>query len=196
MPNQVLVFRLGPNEPGQVTPPMYGGVAFEDGWRSMLSVTQIWAKLQTTVFFGDSLYMIWYNIGQLSPQDGFKAFLKQHFNRPIMAAQMNRPPVAAAPRLYTLVGISVPPPPTPISQGVVTILDCGFDPLRGYWIEFAGNYFLGFPIFPNFPGVFRDGPKSYGFQPSANNPGSGGLGGGGTGTGGSTPPFSLPPCTC
>jgi hypothetical protein len=155
----------------------------------MLSVTTIWAKTQTTVLFGNSLYMIWYDIGQLTRQDGFRLFLRPWFGASIPAAQLDRPPYAATPALYNRYpGLPIPPPVPPIATGRVTMLDAGFDPLRGYWIAFAGNYYLGFPLFKNWPNVIKDGPKALGFQPSGNNPGGG--------TPGSGTPPKIPPQTC
>lgn len=186
MPDNVFALQLSQAEPQQITPQNFGGVAWEDGLRAMLSVTMIWAKLQTTVLFGDSLFMIWYNVGQLTPQDSFRLFLKQHFNRPITAAQLDRPPFAATPQVYMRYNNGqIPPVPTPISKGTVTILDAGFDPLRGYWIECAGNYFLTFPLFKNWPSIIRDTPNFKGAQ------GTGGSGSSGSGT----PPV-IPPTTC
>lgn len=182
MAENIFALQLSQPQPQQVTPPGFGGVPWDDGLRAMLSVRQIWAKVQTTVLFGDSLFMIWYDIGQFTRQDGFQIFLKNYFNRPITAAQLDRPPYAATPAMYSRF-LPLPPPPTPIAKGAVTMLNAGFDPLRGYWIEFAGNYFLTFPLFKNWPNVVRDSLNFKGFQPSANNPGDGG-----SGSGSGTPP--------
>jgi hypothetical protein len=190
MGENIFALQLSQPQPQQITPPGYGGVAWEDGLRAVLSVRTIWGKVQTTVLFGDSLFMLSYDIGTLSKEDGFKAFLKQLFGRPIPAAQLSQPPFAATPALYqraNTVGRIAPPVP-PVATGTVTMLDAGFDPFRGFWIEFAGNYWLHFPLFKNWPSVIRDGPAAQGFKPSANNPGKGGLGGGGTGSG--TPPVN------
>jgi hypothetical protein len=194
----IFAIRLSQPQPQEVTPPSFGGVQFEDGFRAILSVTTVVAKLQTTVLFGNSLYMIWYDIGPLSRQDGFKAFLRPYFGTPIPAGQLSQPPFAATPSLYMLVGRgNIAPPAPPVAVGTVTMLDAGFDAFRGYWIEFANNYFLpppnGFPLFQNWPNVIRDTANYKGAQPSANNPnpkpGSGGSGGGvgGSGTGGNGP---------
>ena len=195
----IFAIQLSQAQPQQITPPGYGNVPFEDGYRAMLVVRQVWAKIQTTVLFGDSLFMIWYDIGQLSRQDGFKAFLRGYFKHSIPAAQLSQPPFAATPALYLKANsLPVAPPPPPTATGNVTMLDAGFDPFRGYWIEFAGNYFLTFPLFKDWPSVIRDTPNYKGFQPSGNNPtgtpGAGGSGGGGGGTG---PAGSgNPPGTC
>ena len=155
----------------------------------MLSVTTIWGKVQTTILFGDSLFMISYDIGQLSRQDGFRLFMKPWFGASIPAAQLSQPPFAATPAYYLMANrANVSPPAPPVAMGNVTMLDAGFDPLRGYWIEFAGNYWLTFPLFKNWPNVIRDAPGFKGFQPSANNPGGSGPGGSTPGSGGGTPP--------
>jgi hypothetical protein len=165
--SNVLVIKLGQSDPTSVMP--FNGVPWEDGLRSVLSVRRIVAKVQTTVLFGDSLYMLWNNASQMTAQDSFNFFLKGYFNRPETWAQLSHPPIAAVPALYRM-PIQVPPPTPPIAQGSITALSSGFDPLYGFWIEFLGNYFLTFPLFKDFPGVIRDGPDYRGFQPSSGNP--------------------------
>lgn len=184
----IFALQLSQPQPQEVIP--VSGIPWDDGLRAVLSVTMIWAKLQTTVVFGNSLYMIWYDIGQLTRQDGFKAFLRPYFGTPMVGAQLSQPPFAATPGLYSRIsGLPIPPPPPPVAKGTVTMLSAGFDAFRGYWIEFAGNYFLTFPLFKDWPNVIKDTLNYKGAQPSANNPnpnpGSGGAGGSGT-----------PPVTC
>src|SRR5271157_5705169 len=182
----IFALQLSQPQPQEVIP--ITGVPWDDGLRAILSVTMVWAKLQTTVLFGNSLYMIWNDIGQISRQDGFKLFLKPYFGVSMLGAQLSQPPFAATPALYARVGYGmVAPPPPPVAEGKVTILDAGFDPFRGYWIEFAGNYFLTFPIFKDWPNVTRDTLNYKGFQPSANNPGSGSRSGN---PGSGTPPMT------
>jgi hypothetical protein len=191
MGENIFALQLSQPQPQQVTPPGYGNVPFEDGLRAIMTVNMIFAKVQTTVLFGDSLFMLSYDIGQLTKQDGFRAFIKAYFNHPITGAQLSQPPFAATPAYYLRANqtASVSPPAPPVAKGKVTMLDAGFDPLRGYWIEFAGNYWLHFPLFKNWPTVIRDAPGFKGFQPSANNPG-------GSGPGGSTPGSGTPPQNC
>jgi hypothetical protein len=182
----IFALQLSQPQPQEITPPGFGGVPWDSGYRSVLQVTMIWAKVQTTVLFGNSLYLIWNNAGSLDPQRAFQLFVKSYAGHPVPAAQLPYPPFAATPAVYLRANsmANVPPPPTPTSTGKVTMLDAGFDPLRGYWIEFAGNYWLQFPLFKDWPNVVRDGPATKGFQPSANNPGSGGAGGSGSGNSG------------
>jgi hypothetical protein len=150
MGENIFALQLSQPQPQQITPPGFGGVMWDDGLRAILSVRIIWAKTQTTVLFGDSLYMLSYDIGQLSREDGFKAFLRSYFKHPITGAQLSQPPFAATPALYLKANsLPVPAPAPPVATGKVTMLAAGFDAFRGYWIEFAGNYFLQFPLFKN-----------------------------------------------
>src|SRR5271169_7062138 len=109
MGENIFAIQLSQAQPQQVNP-VYGQ-GIHDGYRAILSVTMVWAKLQTTVLFGNSLYMIWYDIGQLSRQDGFRAFLKPYFGTPVPAGQLSQPPFAATPAIYARANsIPVPPP--------------------------------------------------------------------------------------
>ena len=161
----VLAIQSGIPDPAAVLP--WDGVPFQDGWRAVMAVTRILAKVQTTVIFGNSLYMIWYDIGTMNPQQGFVYFLKQYYNRPMIWGQLSQPPFAAIPGRYRTL-VPTPPPPPPIAQGNMTVLSSGFDSLYGYWVEFAGNFFLTSPIFKNFNNIIRDGSNYTGFQPSQN----------------------------
>ncbi len=166
----ILAIRLSTPEPQQRLP--WDGVPFEHGWRAVMSVRMIRAKVQTTILYGDSLYMIWYNIGSMSPQEGFSFFLKDYYNTPMTYGQLSQPPYAAIPGRYRRL-VPTPPPPPPTAIGVMTILNSGFDPFYGYWVEVAGNYFLTMPLFKDWKNVIRDGPDFKGFQSSQNNSGSG-----------------------
>lgn len=168
MAGNILAIQIGPNEPSAVLP--WDGVPFQDGWRAVMRVNKILGKVQSTVMFGDSLYMIWYNIGTMSPQQGFSFWLKEYYNKSMNYGQLVQPPFAAIPGRYRML-VPTPPPPPPAAQGTMTLLSSGFDPLNGYWVEFAGNFWLTSPIFKDFPLVIRDGPDYKGFQPSQNNPG-------------------------
>jgi hypothetical protein len=170
----ILALQISAAQPQQTLP--WDGVPWDNGLRAMLSVSTILANVQTTVFFGNSLYLIWYNVGQLTPQDAFSYFLKPYYNRPMTYAQLSQPPYAAVPAKYRAL-VQTPPPPPPVATGQMTLLNSGFDPLRGYWMEFLGNYFLAIPIFQGWANVTRGGPNYTGFQPSQNNPSGSGSGG-------------------
>jgi hypothetical protein len=143
------------------------------GHRCILSVTSIVAKVQTTVLFGNDLFAV----GRLSNLDEptiFKNFLTSYANRSEEWAQLSQVPPPPIPlNLAYLMSASINPiVAPPVSRGKIVLLSAGFDALRGYWIEFAGNYFLEFPLFKDWPNVIRDGPNYKGFQGSQNNPGS------------------------
>lgn len=166
MPASILALQTG--TPYIIT--TQNGVQEQIGYRPILSVQRIVAKVQTTVFFGNDLY----GIGLMSNLDEmtiFKDFVTSFANRVETWVQLlviPNPPIPY-PRLpYLMTGYTQAIPP--ISTGKVVVMDAGYDPLRGYWIEFAGNYFLQFPIFQDWANsVTRDGPPYKGFQPSTNN---------------------------
>jgi hypothetical protein len=182
---------------GQPLPPNPYGSTWRSGWRAILSVRQILAKVQTTVLFGNTLYLMNHDISQLDPQTAFVLFMNEFKNKNLKWGELPLPP----PPTYQPLQMTGPTSPNithrPISEGKVTLLSAGFEPFRGYWVEFAGNFFLGFPIFQDWaPVVIRDGPNYKGFQSSTNNPGSGSNGPGSAGpaggTGGSSNPGNCP----
>ena len=174
MAGAILALQMSTPNPNRVLP--WDGVPWDDGWRALMVVTRIMAKVQTTVFYGNSLYMIWYDIGSLTREDGFAWFLKNYYNKPLTYGQLVSPPYAAIPARYRILAPTPPPPPAD-SQGTMTLLSAGYYPVYGYYMEFAGNFFLTSPIFQNWSSqVVREGPNFKGFQPSQNNPGSGNSG--------------------
>lgn len=178
----ILAIKLGTTHVG------VPGFSTQSGYRAILAVRTIVAKVQTTVLFGDSLY----SVGPQSNLDSFtifRMFVNSYGGRNEIWAQLSQVPLftSSTYNLQYQAGFLQVPQPPPISEGQVTALQGGYDPLRGYWVEFAGNFFLGFPLFQDqAANVIRDGPTFKGFQPSANNPGSGSGGTGGSGTGGSS----------
>lgn len=177
MADQGRILAIQMNTPRTIT--TLNGVQEQLGYRLILSVRMILAKVQTTVLFGNDLY----GIGLMSNLDEmtiFKNFVTSFANRPeiwLQLVDVPNPPVPYPSQLF-----AVRPTYPPSASGPLVVLDAGYDAMQGYWIAFAGNYFLTFPIFKNFPNVIRDGPDYNGFQPSLNNavtPGSnGGLNGG------------------
>lgn len=155
------------------------------GQRPILAVTGIVAKVQSTVLFGNDLYSIGLasNLDQMTI---FRNFVISFKNQtPRTWAQLSQIPPPPIPYPYNVAfANSAPPPVPPVSHGKLDVMDAGYDPLRGYWIEFLGNYFLTFPIFKDWAkDVQRDGPNFTGFQPSSNNNTPGGNGSG-SGSGG------------
>jgi len=178
-PGNILAIRLSADEQ---YPANQFNIPFRSGLRAFLAVRTIQANVQTTTFIGDTLYMIHYDVGQLTTEQAFKFFLKEFFNIPMPYDQLVQPPPSPAPRYYMT---AAPPPVPPQGEETHVMLDAGFNPAYGFWVTFAGNYFLTFnSIFRNWPpgGVVRTGPNYAGFIPSGNNPGSGsGSGSGGSG---------------
>jgi hypothetical protein len=129
--------------------------AVDTGYRVLLSVTYILAKVQTTVMFGNSLYLIANHVGQMNGEDAFNAFVGQFINKPKTWGQLVEVPPPLRAHFFT--GIPMPQPPA--SEGILTVLSSGYDPMRGMYVEFAGNFFLSFPLFQDFKNVFNEVPR-------------------------------------
>ncbi len=164
----ILAIRISPDQP--LPPSSAYNLTVRSGLRLFLAVSTIYTQVQTTTFVGNTLYMIHYDCGQFTPQDAFRNFLSTYFNTARDFAQLIAPPPTFSPKIYLT---SQPPPPPPQGEESHVILDAGYEPVRGFWVTFAGNYFLTFhKIFRNWPanGLVRTGPDFKGFQPSTNNP--------------------------
>jgi hypothetical protein len=136
-----------------------GGIVVDTGQRAILAVTFINADIQTTTFYGNSLYLIWYNVGQLDCIQAFTFFCKQFYNKSYLWWQLAVPPpnpLMASSQIYL---VPRPPAPPPIASGMMTLLDSGYDPLKGYWLKFAGNYDNTCPVFKGYTGVNRNIPN-------------------------------------
>ena len=158
--DNILAVRILPDR--ELAPNQFG-VQVRTGLEAVLAVRTILAKVQTTVFSGESLHMIWHDVGQLSTTQMFAFFMNEYINKPMTWSQLSEmPPPMDNFRTYLQ---AQPPAAPPTAEGTMTLLTCGYDPLRGYWAEFAGNYFLTTPIFKNWASlVVRDGPDFKGFQ--------------------------------
>ncbi len=144
----------------QTGEPQMVGSAIDTGQRAILSVTSVVADVQTTTFYGNSLYLIWYNVGQLDCFQAFTFFCQQFYNKPMMWWQLAVPPpnpLLAASQIYL---VPTPPPPDPIANGVMTLVDSGYDPMKNYYLTFLGNFDLEIPLFKGnaFP-VTRNTPN-------------------------------------
>lgn len=155
--SNILAVQIGPAQDmgtGQA-----GGIVKDTGQRAVLAVTFINADTQTTTFYGNSLYLIWYNVGQLDCIQAFTFFCKQFYNKNYVWWQLNAPPpnpLMASSQVYL---IPQAPPPPPVASGNMTLLNSGYDPVRGYWLQFAGNFDLTIPLFKGFGGVNRNIPN-------------------------------------
>ena len=144
----ILAIRLG------VEQDMGGGV-IDTGIRSLLSVRYIRTETQTFTLFGSSLYLMGYSVGQLDPDIAFSLFCKPFCNTPREYYQLSVPPpnpLIGSSRIYL---IPQAPPPLPVATGFLTMLATGYDPLRGFFIQFQGNFDLVSTLFVNFPSTDR-----------------------------------------
>jgi hypothetical protein len=134
------------------------GNTVDSGLRAVLAVNFIIADVQTYTMYGQSLYMIHYDVGQLNSQDAFAFFLKQFYNKSVEWQQLSAPPInpLMSAQIYM---IAAPPPPEPIAIGNMTLLEAGYSPLKGFWMKFSGNFDLTCPMFKGFGGVTRNTPN-------------------------------------
>src|SRR5271157_1263286 len=156
----ILAIKLGPHyDLGQ-------GVAVT-GWRVILSVTNIHADVQTTTFYGNSLYQPtgspWgpgaADIGSLSEVTNFSNFLKPYVGKPRLWAELNQVPYNPSfyiDRTYVLTPPELDPP---TSVAPLVLLSSGQDQLRGFYTTFQGNI----ATIPLFRGVVKvtGGPADY-----------------------------------
>ena len=136
-----------------------GNGAVDTGLRAVLSMEFIIADIQSYVVYGQSLYMIHYDVGQLTSQDSFSFFCKQFYNQAREWQQLAVPPPNPLLQSSQIYLVAMPPPPDPIAIGTMTLIDSGYSPLKGYWLRFAGNYDLTCPMFKGFNGVTRNIPN-------------------------------------
>jgi hypothetical protein len=132
-----------------------GNGIIDTGQRAVLSVNFIDSHTQHWDAYGDSLYMIWYNVGQLDCTQAFSFFCKQYYNRPMTWWQLAAPPINPLMASSQVSMIPHAPPPPPIASGVMTLANSGYNPLRGYYLTFKGNFDLTCPLFKGFTGINR-----------------------------------------
>jgi|ERR1700739_1698 len=136
-----------------------GGGIIDTGQRAVLAVTFVNADTQTTTFFGNSLYLIHYDVGQLTTQDAFAFFCKQFYNRSMLWWQLAAPPPNPLLSTAHIYLVPQPLPPPPIGSGMMTLLCAGYNPLKGYWLKFQGNFDIDIPLFRGYTGVNRNTPN-------------------------------------
>jgi hypothetical protein len=138
-----------------------GNGVMDTGQRAVLSVTSVVADVQTTTFWGDSLYMIHYSVGQLDSEQALTFFCSQFYNRSMLWWQLAAPPsnpLLASSQIYLIARV---PDPDPIASGMMTLIDSGYYPLKGFYLTFLGNFDLTIPLFKtgNFGGITRNTPN-------------------------------------
>jgi hypothetical protein len=115
------------------------------GLAPVLLVESIINKTQSTVFHGQRLYMLQYDAGIFDQVTGWNKYMDQFLNKEVPWAELTQIPVW--PSLRRISAKPIAPQDPPVAMANLTLLDAGYDPLRGYFVEFAGNFFLGFPLF-------------------------------------------------
>ena len=133
--------------------------AVDTGLRAVLAVTFITTDIQTYTAYGNSLYMIHYDVGQLDVYDAFAFFCKQFYNQSREWSQLAAPPPNPLLQSSQIYLTPFAPPPDPLGVGMMTLLNSGYDPLKGFWLQFAGNFDLTCPLFSGFAGVQRNIPN-------------------------------------
>jgi hypothetical protein len=108
----------------------------------VLKVEEIQQQVQTTTLWGQSLLFSQTYV----PQNlYFTGLLKEWSNVPKTWVELSQVPPSAFLQDYIL--YPQPVPVAPVASKIATLLACGYDPLKGYWMTFAGNYNLYFGLF-------------------------------------------------
>lgn len=115
------------------------------GLAPVLLVEEIVPKVQSTIFQGPRLYMLQNDVGIFDQVTGWDKYMAQFLNKEVMWAELTQIPVwPGLRRIFTQPQLPQDPP---VAMSNLILLGAGYDPLKGYWVEFAGNFFLGFPLF-------------------------------------------------
>lgn len=135
------------------------------GLAPVLSVQSLLPKVQSTVFYGNTLYMLDNDVGIFNRQTGFVKFMDQFLNRSVPWAELTQIPYWPGLRRLSAKPVAAQDPP--VAMAPLIMLGAGYDPLKGYWLEFQGNFFLGFPLFQPADGTqyqvaFGGGPANPG----------------------------------
>ena len=152
MQENILAVLIG--EPNQM-----GNGAFDTGQRALLSVTGGYTSVSSYTFTGNSLYLLYYDVGQFDPQDAFVYFCRQFYNKPFTWFQLSAPPPNPLFQASNIYLVPMAPPPEPVGSGTMVLIDSGYDPLKGFYLTFEGSYDLTCPIFRNYAGMNRDNPN-------------------------------------
>lgn len=114
------------------------------GYVAVLSITDYDPKVQSTIFYGNSLYMLNNSVGLWNSSEAFEIYMRMFKNRSKVWGELDQVPVSPFLRRMNLNPVPQDPP---VAAGYLTLLGAGFNPLKGFWVEFQGNFFLNFPIF-------------------------------------------------
>jgi hypothetical protein len=164
MPGNVLALQVGPWQD-------LGDGVVSTGYRSILSVQEVIMDVQETTFFGQNLFMATYSpwgvgqvdVGSLTVYTVFSNFLRPYLCRETTWAQFADPPYNPSFYINRTYVLTPPAPEPPMSHGVMVLIGAAYDPLKGWWCRFRGNFRLAIPVFQNFPWV-TDLTPDYGIK--------------------------------
>ena len=112
----------------------------------VLNVNRIQQNVQTTVLWGNSLL---FSATFVSQDLYFGQQLAEWTGIPKTWAELSMVPNPPTVQPFAPDFSLIPQPPSvaPVAVATATLLASGFDPLQGFWTEFAGNYNLYFGLF-------------------------------------------------
>lgn len=145
-----------------------GNGAVNTGYRIILAVTLVQMDIQTTTLYGNTLFQMnasnWglgnVDTGSLDSITLFNKFLAEFVGKRRLWAELNSVPpnpLMAISRLFVQPAL---PPEDPVVEKVLTLLASGYFPLKGWWLQFKGNFRLDFGLFQQFEN-FIGGPADY-----------------------------------
>ena len=159
MPGAILAVQLGEWQE------LSDGVV-DTGYRVILSTQRIQMNVQTTTFWGQQILMAtgspWgvgtVDTGSISVITQFTNFLGQFTDKRRGWGQFVNVPYNPSYYLARTYVIAVPEAEPPESAGPMILLASGYDPLKGWWVTFKGNFRLHIPIFQDFCPVENQTP--------------------------------------
>ncbi len=111
----------------------------------VLLVERVIPKTQSTIFYGQRLYMLDNDCSIFDFITGWEHYMDQFLNKSKTWSELTQIPIwPGLRRIYTQPQLPQDPP---VAEAPLTLLGAGYNPLKGYWVEFQGNFFLGFPLF-------------------------------------------------
>jgi hypothetical protein len=137
------------------------------GLAPVLRVNFIVPKVQTTLIYGHSLYMLHNDVSIFDNVTGWEKFMDQFVNKQKTWSELVDIPIW--PHLVTMAmqPTSTPNIERPVAEAKLTLIGAGYHPLHQFWLEFQGNFFLGFPLFQpegggNYQIAYGGGPAKQG----------------------------------
>ena len=157
----ILAIQLGPWQE-------LGNGAIDTGYRIVLAVRNIQMDVQTTTLYGDTLFQMtasaWgigqVDTGSLDSITLFNKFLAEFVGKPKTWAELNSVPPNPLVVTSKIFIQPIPPPDPPAATSVLRLLGSGYYPLKGWWLQFKGNFRLEFGLFQAYTNI-TGGPADY-----------------------------------